>query len=44
MMHLAKKDAIADDDNINDLIYLSNKYLTLNGYLLTVLEVILLGR
>ena len=26
MMHLAKKDAIADDDNINDLIYLSDKY------------------
>ena len=26
MMHLAKKDGVADDENINDLIYLSEKY------------------
>ncbi len=26
MMHLAKKNGVADDENINDLIFLSNKY------------------
>ena len=32
MMHLSKKYGVADDENINDLIFLSEKYPNVNSH------------